>query len=83
MVRLNFLAPQIVGAILAGTQPASVNAASLRSADLPSWRSCAIGSTRWSGWRTLETAADALRDVSAPLHSDHGLHCGASAPLPV
>jgi len=35
LVRLNFLAPQLIEAILAGTQPASVNAASLRSADLP------------------------------------------------
>jgi site-specific DNA recombinase len=35
LVRLNFLAPPIVEAILAGTQPATVTAASLRSADLP------------------------------------------------
>ena len=35
VVRLNFLAPQLVEAILSGTQPASINAASLRSADLP------------------------------------------------
>lgn len=35
LVRLNFLAPSIVEAILAGTQPATVNAASLRAADLP------------------------------------------------
>ncbi len=34
-IRLNFLAPPIVDAILTGTQPTSVNAASLRSADLP------------------------------------------------
>jgi len=32
---LNFLAPPIIEAILSGTQPASVNAASLRSADIP------------------------------------------------
>ena len=35
LVRLNFLAPKLVEAILAGTQPASINAASLRTADLP------------------------------------------------
>lgn len=35
LVRLNFLAPALVEAILAGTQPASLTAASLRSADLP------------------------------------------------
>ncbi|MGE4323891.1 MAG: recombinase family protein [Sphingobium sp.] len=35
LVRLNFLAPAIVEAILAGTQPASVTATSLRTANLP------------------------------------------------
>ena len=35
LVRLNFLAPSIVEAILAGTQPASVSATSLRTASLP------------------------------------------------
>lgn len=35
LVRLNFLAPSIVKAILAGTQPASVSATSLRTASLP------------------------------------------------
>ena len=35
LVRLNFLAPAIVEAILAGTQPASVSATSLRTASLP------------------------------------------------
>ncbi|MFN4112525.1 MAG: hypothetical protein ACK4GD_01130 [Sphingomonadaceae bacterium] len=35
VVRLNFLAPPIVQAILNGTQPVSVTAASLRSADIP------------------------------------------------
>jgi len=35
IVRLNFLAPTIVEAILAGTQPASVSATSLRTANLP------------------------------------------------
>lgn len=35
IVRLNFLAPQLTEAIVAGTQPASVNAISLRSAELP------------------------------------------------
>jgi len=35
LVRLNFLVPAIVEAILAGTQPASVNATSLRTANLP------------------------------------------------
>lgn len=35
LVRLNFLAPAIVEAILAGTQPASVSATSLRTANLP------------------------------------------------
>lgn len=35
LVRLNFLAPPIVEAILAGTQPASVTATSLRTANLP------------------------------------------------
>ncbi|WP_232468903.1 recombinase family protein [Croceicoccus marinus] len=35
IVRLNFLAPQLTEAILAGTQPTSVNAISLRSAELP------------------------------------------------
>ncbi len=35
VVRLNFLAPAIVEAILAGTQPASVSATSLRTANLP------------------------------------------------
>jgi DNA invertase Pin-like site-specific DNA recombinase len=35
LVRLNFLAPPIVEAILAGTQPASITATSLRQADLP------------------------------------------------
>ncbi len=35
LVRLNFLAPALVEAILAGTQPASISAASLRTADLP------------------------------------------------
>lgn len=35
IVRLNFLAPQLTEAVLAGTQPAPVNAISLRSADLP------------------------------------------------
>ena len=35
LVRLNFLAPPIIEAILAGTQPASISAASLRCADLP------------------------------------------------
>jgi DNA invertase Pin-like site-specific DNA recombinase len=38
VVRLNFLAPAIVDAILAGSQPTTISAASLRSADLPiSW----------------------------------------------
>jgi hypothetical protein len=38
MVRLNFLAPAIVDAILAGTQPTTITAATLRSAELPiSW----------------------------------------------
>lgn len=35
IVRLNFLAPAIVEAILAGTQPASVTATSLRTTNLP------------------------------------------------
>ena len=35
IVRLNFLAPAIVETILAGTQPASVTATSLRTANLP------------------------------------------------
>ncbi len=35
IVRLSFLAPTIVDAILAGTQPASLSAASLRKANLP------------------------------------------------
>ncbi|OHT18543.1 hypothetical protein BHE75_00517 [Sphingomonas haloaromaticamans] len=35
LVRLNFLAPPIVEAILAGTHPASVSATSLRTASLP------------------------------------------------
>lgn len=35
IVRLNFLAPAIVEAILSGTQPASVSATSLRTAKLP------------------------------------------------
>jgi hypothetical protein len=35
LVRLNFLAPAIVEAILVGTQPASVTATSLRTANLP------------------------------------------------
>ena len=35
MVRLNFLAPAIVDAILAGTQPTTITAATLRSAELP------------------------------------------------
>lgn len=35
LVRLNFLAPSIVEAILAGTQPAAINATSLRTVDLP------------------------------------------------
>lgn len=35
IVRLNFLAPAIVEAILAGAQPASVGATSLRTANLP------------------------------------------------
>jgi len=35
LVRLNFLAPTIVEAILAGIQPASVSAISLRTANLP------------------------------------------------
>ncbi|MDG2005036.1 MAG: hypothetical protein P8J20_17060 [Novosphingobium sp.] len=35
VVRLNFIAPQLVEAILSGTQPATLNAASLRSADWP------------------------------------------------
>lgn len=35
VVRLNFLAPAIVEAILNGTQPVSVTAASLRSTDIP------------------------------------------------
>ncbi|MDE2412040.1 MAG: hypothetical protein KGM18_09740 [Sphingomonadales bacterium] len=35
LVRLNFLAPALVEAILAGTQPASLTATSLRTADLP------------------------------------------------
>jgi hypothetical protein len=35
LVRLSFLAPAIVEAILAGTLPASVNATSLRTANLP------------------------------------------------
>ncbi|PTD17801.1 recombinase family protein [Sphingomonas fennica] len=35
IVRLNFLAPAIVEAILAGTQPTSVSATSLRTASLP------------------------------------------------
>jgi site-specific DNA recombinase len=34
VVRLNFLAPQIVGAILEGTQPATLNATTLVSAEL-------------------------------------------------
>ncbi|WBY16387.1 recombinase family protein [Erythrobacteraceae bacterium WH01K] len=38
VVRLNFLAPAIVDAILSGSQPIAVSAATLRSADLP---------TRW------------------------------------
>jgi hypothetical protein len=35
VVRLNFLAPAIIEAIVSGTQPTSINAASLRSADIP------------------------------------------------
>jgi hypothetical protein len=35
LVRLNFLAPAIVEAILAGTQPSSVSATSFRTANLP------------------------------------------------
>ncbi len=35
VVRLNFLAPQIVDAILEGTQPAALNATTLVSAELP------------------------------------------------
>jgi hypothetical protein len=35
VVRLNFLAPAIIEAILSGTQPVGVTAASLRSADIP------------------------------------------------
>ncbi|MEJ6009426.1 recombinase family protein [Novosphingobium aquae] len=35
LVRLNFLAPALVEAILAGTQPATLTATSLRTADLP------------------------------------------------
>ena len=35
LVRLNFLAPAIVEAILTGTQSASVSATSLRTANLP------------------------------------------------
>lgn len=35
LVRLNFLAPAIVEAILAGTQPASINMTSQRTANLP------------------------------------------------
>jgi DNA invertase Pin-like site-specific DNA recombinase len=35
LVRLNFLAPALVEAILGGTQPSSLTAASLRTADLP------------------------------------------------
>lgn len=35
MVRLNFLAPPIVEAILSGTQPIGVTAATLRSANIP------------------------------------------------
>ena len=35
LVRLNFLAPALVEAILAGTQPTSLTAASLRTANLP------------------------------------------------
>ncbi len=35
VVRLNFLAPQIVDAILDGTQPAALNATTLVSAELP------------------------------------------------
>ena len=35
VVRLNFLAPQIVDAILEGTQPAALNATALVSAELP------------------------------------------------
>lgn len=35
LVRLNFLAPKLIDAILSGTQPASINATSLRAADLP------------------------------------------------
>lgn len=35
MVRLNFLAPPIIEAILSGTLPASMTAASLRARDLP------------------------------------------------
>jgi len=35
VIRMNFLAPAIAEAILAGTQPVSINAASLRSANLP------------------------------------------------
>lgn len=35
LVRLNFLAPALVEAILAGTQPVNLTAASLRTADLP------------------------------------------------
>lgn len=35
LVRLNFLAPALIEAILAGTQPATLTASSLRTADLP------------------------------------------------
>lgn len=35
VIRLNFLAPSIVDAIVTGTQPTTITAASLRSADIP------------------------------------------------
>ena len=35
VIRLNFLAPAIVDAILAGTQPVTLTAAKLRSNDFP------------------------------------------------
>ena len=54
VVRLNFLAPPLVEAILAGSQPASINAASLRTADLRiGWdeqRRCS-GSDPHTNWR--------------------------------
>lgn len=81
MVRLAFLSPEIVAAIMSGDQPASVNAASLLSSPIPTdWSEQArvanlCGDTSMlivkAGGRFLASCRYSIR---LPVHSKHWCH---------